>query len=93
MTTGHGLWFVLPVRRGKGLTIQFQSVSCGYAVCSGRFLAGISWSVRGAIVSEGCLVRDLSLHFRVFPLLLFQDMVEACSVQPILGQVLEAFVQ
>jgi len=28
--------------------------SCGYAICSALFLAGISWSVRGAIVSEGC---------------------------------------
>ena len=32
MTAGHGLWFVLPVHRGKGLTFQFQSFSCGYAV-------------------------------------------------------------
>ena len=23
MTAGHGLWFVLPVRRGKGLTFHF----------------------------------------------------------------------
>jgi len=29
----------------------------------------------------------------MFPLLLFQDIVEACSFQPILGQVLEVFVQ
>ena len=29
----------------------------------------------------------------MFPLLLFQDMVEACSFQPILGQILKAFVQ
>ena len=29
----------------------------------------------------------------MFPLLLFQDMVEACSFQPILGKVLDAFVQ
>ena len=63
MTAGHVLWFVLPVCRGKGLTFQFQSVSCGYADCSGLFLAGISWSVRGAIVSEGCLVGEYSLHF------------------------------
>ena len=64
MTAWHGLWFVLPVRRGKGLTFQFQSFSCGYAVCSGRFLAWISWSVSGAMVSEGCLiVGDYSLHF------------------------------
>ena len=28
-----------------------------------EFLAGISWSVGGAIVSEGCLVGDYSLHF------------------------------
>ena len=55
MTAGHGLWFVLPVLRGKGLTFQFQSFSCGYAVCSGLFLAEISWSVRGTIVSDGCL--------------------------------------
>ena len=40
-----------------------QSFSCGYAVCSGLFLAGISWSVRGALISEGCLVGDYSLHF------------------------------
>ena len=63
MTAGHGLWFVLPVRRGKGLTFQCQSFSCGYAVCSGLFLAGISWSVRDTIVSEWCLVGDYSLHF------------------------------
>ena len=63
MTAGHGLWFVLPVRRCKGLTFQFQPFSCGYVVCGGLFLAGISWSVRGAIVSEGCLVGDYSLHF------------------------------
>ena len=56
MTAGHGLWFVLPVRSGKRLTFQFQSFSSGYAVYSGLFLAGIAWSVRGAIVSEGCLV-------------------------------------
>ena len=62
---GHGLWFVLPVRRGKGLTFQFQSVSCGYAVCSGLFLAGIPWSVLGAIVSEGCLVEEYSLHIQL----------------------------
>ena len=66
MTTGHVLWFVLSVRRVKGLTFQFQSFSCGYEVCSGLFLAGISLSVRGAIVSEGCLVGDYSLHFCVF---------------------------
>ena len=29
----------------------------------------------------------------MFPLLLFQDMVEAGSFQPNLGQILEAFVQ
>ena len=52
MTAGHGLWFVLTVRMGKGLTFQFQSFSCGYVVCSGLFLAGISRSVRGAIVSN-----------------------------------------
>ena len=63
MTAGHGLWFVHPVHRGKGLSFQFQSFSCGYAVCSNLFLAGLSWSVRGAIVSEGCLVGDYSLHF------------------------------
>ena len=63
MTVGHGLWFVLPVCRGKGLTFQCQSFSCGFAVCSGQFLAGISWAVRGAIVSEGCLVGDYSLLF------------------------------
>ena len=62
MTAGDGLWFVLPVRRGKGLTFQFQSFSCGYAVCSGLFLARISWSVRGDS-KEGCLVGDYSLHF------------------------------
>ena len=62
MAAGDGLWFVLPVRRGKGLTFQFQSFSCGYAVCSGLFLAGISWSVRGDS-KEGCLVGDYSLHF------------------------------
>ena len=62
MTAGHGLWFVLPARRGKGLTFQCQSFSCGFAVCSALFLAGISWSVRGAIVSEWCLVGDYSLH-------------------------------
>ena len=56
MTAGHVLWFVLPVRRGKRLTFQFQSFSSGFAVYSGLFLAGIAWSVRGAIVSEGCLV-------------------------------------
>jgi len=39
MPAGHGLWFVLPVHRDKGLTFQFQSFSCGYAVCR------ISWSV------------------------------------------------
>ena len=59
MTAGHGLLFVLPVRRGKELTFQLQSFSCGYAVCSGLFLAGISWSVRGVIVSEGCLVVEV----------------------------------
>jgi len=52
MTAGHGLWFVLTVCMGKGLTFQFQSFSCGYVVCSGLFLAGISRSVRGAIVSN-----------------------------------------
>jgi len=62
MTVGYGLWFVLPVRRGKGLTFQCHSFSCGYAVCSGLFLAGISWYVRGAIVSEGFLVGAYSLH-------------------------------
>jgi len=62
MTAEHGLWDVLPVRRGKGLTFQFQSFSYGYAVCSGLCLAGISWSVRDAIVSEGCLIGDYSLH-------------------------------
>jgi len=62
MTAGHGLWFVLPVVRGKWLTFQCQSFSCGYTVCSGLFLAGISFSVRGAIVSEGCLVGDYSLN-------------------------------
>ena len=29
----------------------------------GLFLAGISWSVRGAIISEECLVGEYSLHF------------------------------
>ena len=62
MTAGHGLWFVIPVRKGKGLIFQCQFFSCGYAVCSGLFLAGISWSVRGVIVSEGCFVGDYSLH-------------------------------
>ena len=47
MTAGHGLWFVLPVRRGKWLTFQCQSFSSGYAVCSGLFLTGVSRSVRG----------------------------------------------
>ena len=46
MTAGHGLWFVLPVRRGKWLTVQCHSFSCGFAVCSGLFLAEISCSVR-----------------------------------------------
>ena len=32
MTAGHGLWFVLPVRRDKGLTFQCNSFPCGYAV-------------------------------------------------------------
>ena len=63
MTAGHRLWFVLPVRRGKGLSFQCQSFACGRAVCSGLFLAGISWSVRGAILNEGCLGGDYSLHF------------------------------
>ena len=63
MTAELGLRFVLPVRRGKGLTVQCQSFSCGFAVYNGLFLAGISWSVRGAIVSEGCLVGVYSLHF------------------------------
>ena len=36
MTAWHGLQFVLPVRRGNGLTFQCQSFSCGYAVCSGH---------------------------------------------------------
>ena len=63
MTAGHVLWLVLPVRRGKGLTFQFQYFSCGYAVCSPLFLAGMSWSVRGAIVIEGYLVGDYSLHY------------------------------
>ena len=62
MTAGHGLWFVLPVLRGNGLTFQCQSFSCGFAVCSALFLAGIPWSVCGAIVSEVCLVGDHSLH-------------------------------
>ena len=39
MPAGHGMWFVFPVRRGKGLTCQ--SFPCGSAVCSGLFLAGI----------------------------------------------------
>ena len=56
----HGLWFVLPVRKGKGLTLLCHFFSCGYLVCSGLFLARISWSVCGAI---GCLVGDYSLHF------------------------------
>ena len=62
MTAGHGLWFVLQVRRGKGLTFQCQSFKCGI----GLFLAGVSRSVRGSIVSEGCLVGDYSLHFCVW---------------------------
>ena len=62
MTAGHGMWLALPVHRGKGLAFQCQSFSCGFAVCSGLFLAGISWSFRGAIVSEGCLVEDYSLQ-------------------------------
>ena len=40
------------VHRGKGLTLLWQSFSCGCVVCSGLFLAGISWSVRSAIVGE-----------------------------------------
>ena len=63
MTAWHELWFVLPVHSDKGLTFQCQSFSCGYSVCSGLFLAEISWSVGGAIVSEGCLVGEHSLHF------------------------------
>ena len=50
------LWFVLSVRRGKWLTLLCQSFSCGYVVCIGLFLAGISMSVRGTIVGEGNLV-------------------------------------
>ena len=53
---------VLPVHRGKGLTCLCQSFSCGYVVCSGLFLAGISWSVREAKEVEGNLVGDYSLH-------------------------------
>ena len=29
----HGLWFVLPVPRGKGLIFQSYSISYGYIVC------------------------------------------------------------
>ena len=47
----------------KGWLFQCQSFSCGYVVCSGLFLAGTSWSVRGTIVSEGCFVGDYSLYF------------------------------
>ena len=43
MTAAHVLWFVLPVCRGKGLTFQFQSVSCGCAVCSGLNIMVCSW--------------------------------------------------
>ena len=63
MTEGYGLWFVLPVRMGEGLTFQCQSVSCGYAVCNGLFLAGISWFVRDGIVNGEGLLGDYSLHF------------------------------
>ena len=63
MAAGHGLWFVLPVRKGKWLTFQCQSFFMCFAVCSGLFLAGISWYVRGAIVREWCLVGDYGLHF------------------------------
>ena len=35
---------------------MIASFSRGYAVCNGLFLAGIAWSVRGAIVSDGCLL-------------------------------------
>ena len=43
--------------------LQCQSFPCGFAVYSGLFLAGISWSVRGTTVGEGCLVGEYSLHF------------------------------
>ena len=33
MTAGHGLCFVLPVRRGKGLTFQFVATQSALA-CS-----------------------------------------------------------
>ena len=68
MTAGHGLWFVLQVRKGKGLTVQCQSFH--EATQSAVACGGISWSVRGAIVSEGCLVGDYSLHYfsKYFPL-------------------------
>ena len=49
--------------QGQRADFQCQSFSCGYTVCSGLFLAGISWSVRGAIISEGCLVGEYSLYF------------------------------
>ena len=58
MTTGHGLWFVLPVRRGKWLTFQCNL----FHVAKQSAEAGISWSVRGVIVSEGCLAGDYTLH-------------------------------
>ena len=48
MTAGQRLWFVLPVRRGKGLTFQCQSCSCGYTVIAVTPLFGgkktIRWS-------------------------------------------------
>ena len=42
MTAGHGLCFVLPVRRGKGLTFQFVATQSALA-CS--CLVGIIVSI------------------------------------------------
>ena len=46
----------------RGHDCRTCAVVCASSL-QGLFLAGISWSVHGAIVSEGCRVGDYSLHF------------------------------
>ena len=57
-------WTVVCASSPQGQRTEFSIpiFSCGYAVCSGLLLAGISRSVLSAI-SEGCLVGEYSLHF------------------------------